>query len=197
MITADAAWPGKREADERVSSSSNMKSSISGTAGSNDSFGGGLARHMSSFIDSGLNWEYVSWIRDAVGPEMPLVLKGVQSASDVQLAIKYGFQAVLLSNHGGRNLDTSPPAVLTLLECHARCPGVFEKIEILVDGGVRRGTDIVKMLCLGAKGVGVGRPFLYAANYGQSGVERVVDSMFFFSPHLLFSPSPLLAPLIP
>ncbi|KAK5008031.1 Cytochrome b2, mitochondrial precursor [Elasticomyces elasticus] len=62
-----------------------------------------------------------------------------------------------------------------LLECHRLCPEIFSKLEVYVDGGIRRGTDILKCLCLGATAVGLGRPFLYALNYGQEGVEHYID----------------------
>jgi L-lactate dehydrogenase (cytochrome) len=75
----------------------------------------------------------------------------------------------------------SPPAIMTLLEIHKTCPEVLGRVEIFVDGGVKRGTDIFKALCLGATGVGVGRPFLYALNYGKEGVEHLADSKFYCS----------------
>jgi L-lactate dehydrogenase (cytochrome) len=82
----------------------------------------------------------------------------------------------VLSNHGGRSLDTSPPSIMILLECQRRYPEIFERLEVYVDGGIRRGTDILKCLCLGAKAVGLGRPFLYSVNYGAEGVDHMVDS---------------------
>lgn len=82
------------------------------------------------------------------------------------------------SNHGGRNLDTSPPALLTLLELQRHLPSIFGRTEVYVDGGIRRGTDILKAICLGAKAVLIGRPFLYALNYGQEGVKHLIDSEF-------------------
>ena len=88
-------------------------------------------------------------------------------------------KAVLLSNHGGRALDTAPPAVHTLLEIRKYCPEVFGKIELWVDGGIKRGTDVVKALCLGATGVGLGRPALFGLGAGgQAGVERVFESQY-------------------
>ena len=68
---------------------------------------------------------------------------------------KYGVKGVFFSNHGGRSLDTSPPAILTLLECWKVCPEIYDKLEIYVDGGIRRGTDLVKAICLGATAVGM------------------------------------------
>jgi L-lactate dehydrogenase (cytochrome) len=80
------------------------------------------------------------------------------------------------SNHGGRNLDTSPPGLMVLLEIRKHCPQIFQKVEIHVDGGIRRGTDILKALCLGATSVLIGRPFLYSVLYGEEGVAHVIRS---------------------
>ena len=109
---------------------------------------------------------------------MPIALKGVQRVEDVLKAVEYGVHAVVLSNHGGRQLDTAPSAIEVLAEVMPvlRARGWQDKIEVYVDGGIRRGTDILKALCLGAKGVGIGRPFLYAmSTYGQKGVERAMQ----------------------
>lgn len=71
----------------------------------------------------------------------------------------------------------SPPSILTLLELHKICPEVFDHLEVYIDGGIRRGTDIFKALCLGAKAVGIGRPYLYALNYGPEGISHLTQSM--------------------
>ncbi|KAF9774891.1 hypothetical protein IL306_007061 [Fusarium sp. DS 682] len=89
--------------------------------------------------------------------------------------MQHGCQGIILSNHGGRAADNALPAILVLLELHKHCPEVFGALEILVDGGFRRGSDIVKAICLGASAVGLGRPFMYAVNYGQQGVEHAVN----------------------
>ncbi|PGH16461.1 hypothetical protein AJ79_01792 [Helicocarpus griseus UAMH5409] len=175
FITVDAAWPGKREADERVRADESLSVPMSSQRAQNDSRGGGLGRVMSGFIDPALTWEDLVWARKHT--HLPLVLKGVMSADDAILAMEAGLDGILLSNHGGRNLDTSPPALLTLLELHKRCPEIFEKMEVYVDGGIRRGTDILKAVCLGATAVGMGRSVLFAANYGQEGVEHLFDIM--------------------
>lgn len=178
-ITVDAAVPGKREADERLKADEDSHAPNSGSSaptGGNDKRGGGLGRIMGAFIDPALCWDDIAWIREMVGPEMPLLIKGVQGAADARLAIQYGLQGIVVGNHGGRSLDTAPPAVMVLLELRKECPEVFEKLEVLVDGGIRRGTDVLKCVCLGAKAVGLGRPPLYALAYGQEGVEHLVDS---------------------
>lgn len=80
-----------------------------------------------------------------------------------------------LSNHGGRQLEGAPSAIETLLEMRENCPEVFQNCDVIVDGGITRGTDIVKALALGAKGVGIGRPFLYALTFGEAGVNKAIQ----------------------
>ena len=107
------------------------------------------------------------------------MLKGVQCVEDARMAVEYGCQGVLLSNHGGRQLHSAPSALMTLCEIRTYAPEVFGRLEVYVDGGLRDGADVLKALCLGATAVGVGRPFLYAlAAYGARGVERCVDGKF-------------------
>ena len=81
-------------------------------------------------------------------------------------------RGIILSNHGGRAADTAPPAVHTLLEIRKYCPEVFEKLDIVVDGGIKRGTDVVKALAMGAKAVGIGRAALFGL--GAGGTEGVI-----------------------
>lgn len=199
MVTTDAASAGKREADERVKADEVVQNPMMGPSKiKNDSKGGGYGRLMGNFIDPDLNWEDIAWLRTQLSTlkhpshtkPVPLFLKGIMSASDVLLALEHGLDGVILSNHGGRNLDTSPPAILVLLEIHARFPHIISQhhprspavrsghtkpFSILLDGGVRRGTDILKAVCLGATAVGVGRPALFASGYGQEGVEQMID----------------------
>jgi L-lactate dehydrogenase (cytochrome) len=109
---------------------------------------------------------------------MPILLKGVQCVEDVIRAIECGVQGVVLSNHGGRQLDFARSGLEVLAEVMPvlRERGWQDRIEIYIDGGVRRATDIIKALCLGATGVGIGRPFLYAMSaYGLPGVDRAMQ----------------------
>jgi L-lactate dehydrogenase (cytochrome) len=175
-ITVDAAWPGKREADERVKANENMSVPMSQAKATNDNKGGGIGRLMASHIDPALIWADIAWVRQHT--HLPICLKGIMSADDAMLAMEAGVDGILLSNHGGRNLDTSPPSIITLLELHKRCPEIFDKMEIYVDSGIRRGTDVVKAIALGATAVGMGRSALFATNYGQEGVEHLIDSKF-------------------
>lgn len=188
FVTTDAAAAGKREADERVKADESIHNPMMSAGARNDKKGGGYGRLMASFIDPNLHWEDIAWLRTQT--KLPLVLKGIMSADDVRLALEHGLEGVVLSNHGGRNLDTSPPALLVLLEIHARYPeiitqhhprsaavrsGLSRPFAILVDGGIRRGTDILKLVCLGAVAAGIGRPALFATGYGQDGVEHLID----------------------
>ena len=170
FVTVDAHVPGKREADERIAAE-NVSSAISGAVASNDKKGGGMGRLMGQYIDKTLSWHDIPWIQETSG--LPVVVKGVQSAADAKKAVEYGVNGIMLSNHGGRSLDTVQPCMLTLLELHRICPEIFQQCEIYIDGGVTRGTDILKALSLGATAVGIGRPFLYSLCYGQEGVEHL------------------------
>ncbi|PNH30054.1 hypothetical protein BJF96_g6535 [Verticillium dahliae] len=103
FLTVDAPVPGKREADERAAQAVTVRSAISGGESSKDKKGSGLGRLMAQYIDKSLTWNDLSWIREASG--VPIVLKGVQTADDAKMAVDYGVDAILLSNHGGRSLD--------------------------------------------------------------------------------------------
>lgn len=172
----DAAGRGKRESDERLAVDEVVINPVTGQRAATDKKGGGLTRLMGSYIDQALTWDDLKWIRSLT--DLPIVLKGITGAEDAKLAMEHRVDGILLSNHGGRNLDYAPPAILLLLEMHKCCPEVFDRMEVYVDGGIRRGGDIIKALCLGAKAVGIGRTFLYALNYGTEGAEHLVESMF-------------------
>jgi L-lactate dehydrogenase (cytochrome) len=174
FVTVDAPVPGKREADERVKADESLSTPMSGAKAKNDAKGGSLGRIMGSYIDPSLSWADISWLRKCTS--LPIVLKGVQTTMDAKKAAEYGIEGIVLSNHGGRSLDTSPAPILLLLELQKNCPEIFDKMEVYVDGGIMRGTDIFKALCLGAKSVGIGRGFLFALNYGQEGVEKFIES---------------------
>ncbi|KIW45926.1 uncharacterized protein PV06_01631 [Exophiala oligosperma] len=173
FVTVDAAGRGKRESDERLVVDEIIVSPVTGEQVKADKKGGGLTRSTGNYIDQSTTWDDIAWIRQHT--DLPIVLKGIGSAEDARLAMAHNVDGILLSNHGGRNLDYSPPAILLLLEMHRCCPEIFDKMEVFVDGGFRRGADVLKALCLGAKAVGIGRTFLYALNYGTEGVEHLVE----------------------
>ena len=175
FITVDAPQLGRREKDMR-SKFSDVGSNVQETGGENTDRSQGAARAISSFIDPSLNWNDIPWFLSVT--KMPIILKGVQRVEDVIRAIEVGVQGVVLSNHGGRQLDFARSGIEVLAEVMPvlRERNWQDRIEIYVDGGVRRATDIIKALCLGAKGVGVGRPFLFAMSaYGLPGVDRAMQ----------------------
>ncbi|RFU81191.1 hypothetical protein TARUN_1037 [Trichoderma arundinaceum] len=174
LVTVDVPVIPKREDDERVKSAEQLDISgigFSPETATGDKRGAGLARQVSSFIDPTFSWDDLKWLRTIT--DLPIVVKGVQCAADAIRAAKIGVQGIVISNHGGRAADTAPPTILVLLELQKQCPEIFSQLEVLIDGGFRRGSDIVKAICLGASAVGLGRPFLYSLGYGQEGVERV------------------------
>jgi L-lactate dehydrogenase (cytochrome) len=173
VVTVDCASPGKREADERNRATVEAASGLAGGVAGRDKKGGGVGRTTGAYIDPKLKWEDIAWIRKHT--DLPVGVKGIQCVEDAVRCADLGVDAIYLSNHGGRALDTSPPALYTLLELRRLRPDVFERCEVYVDGGIRRGTDVVKALCLGARGVGMGRPFLYALTYGAEGVVHAID----------------------
>jgi len=137
--------------------------------------GGGDPISLSSFINSqfdpGLAWRDIEWFRAHWAG--PIVIKGIQSLEDARLAADHGIDAIAVSNHGGRQLDGAPP-VLELIEPIAQSVG--DRLEVICDGGVRRGSDIVKAVALGARACMIGRPYLYALGAaGERGVDWVLD----------------------
>ncbi|KAL3476407.1 FMN-dependent dehydrogenase [Aspergillus californicus] len=119
------------------------------------------------------SWEYYEKLQSMTS--LPVILKGLQTVDDVRLAVKHNVPAVILSNHGGRQLDSSPSSLEVALEIHQEDPDLFNQIEIYADGGVRYGADALKLLALGVKAVGLGRPFMYANAYGVDGVKHAIQ----------------------
>ncbi|MCJ1441443.1 MAG: Cytochrome b2, mitochondrial precursor [Stictis urceolatum] len=175
FITVDAPQLGRREKDMR-SKFSDEGSNVQSSGGSDVDRSQGAARAISSFIDPALTWSDIPWFKSITN--MPIILKGVQRVEDVIRAIESGVQGVVLSNHGGRQLDFARSGIEVLAEVMPvlRERNWQNRIEIYIDGGIRRATDIIKALCLGATGVGIGRPFLYAMSaYGLPGVDRAMQ----------------------
>jgi len=176
FITVDAPQLGRREKDMR-SKYDEGAANVQTDEGKVDR-SQGAARAISSFIDPGLSWDDIEFFKSIT--KMPIILKGVQRSEDALKAVEYGLQGVVLSNHGGRQLDYARSGIEVLVEVMdaLKKKGWEKKLEVFVDGGVRRATDIIKAICLGAKGVGIGRPFLYAMSaYGQQGVERAIQCL--------------------
>ncbi|KAJ5869867.1 hypothetical protein N7455_004808 [Penicillium solitum] len=146
-LTVDATRAGKRERDLRMEA----------------------AEAVVSFFD----WDSaITWLRGLT--DLPIAIKGIQCWEDAALCMKYGVHP-WISNHGGRQLEGAPSAIETLIEIRQNAPEVFDKCEVIVDGGIMRGADVVKAIALGAKGVAIGRAFLYALAFGETGVSKAIQ----------------------
>lgn len=130
-----------------------------------------LSEYVNSQFDASLSWRDLDWVRSESG--LPIMLKGIQTVADAKHAVTEGVEAIALSNHGGRQYDGSPAPIELLPSV---MDAVNDGIEVLIDGGVRRGADVVKACALGAKAVMFGRPYLYGLGAaGEMGVDWVLD----------------------
>ncbi len=130
----------------------------------------GLGPFVASLMDLTLTWKDITWFREMAG--MPVLVKGVLTAEDARLAVEHGAEGIVVSNHGGRQLDTAIATIEALPEVVEAVGG---RAEVYLDGGVRRGTDVLKALALGARGVLLGRPVLWGLTLaGAEGVERAL-----------------------
>jgi len=180
FVTVDAPQLGRREKDMR----NKFTQQGSDVQGDEEDSGEvdrsqGATRAISSYIDPGLCWEDVPWLKSIT--KMKVLLKGVQCAEDAVMAYKAGLAGCVLSNHGGRQLDTCRPGIEVLPEVMAALKEAGCKkgdFSVFVDGGIRRGADIFKAVALGAEGCGAGRPVLYSlASYGEKGIVRMVHML--------------------
>ncbi|MBN9307865.1 MAG: alpha-hydroxy-acid oxidizing protein [Devosia sp.] len=132
---------------------------------------GSLASWIAGQFDQSLTWKEVGWVKDRFGG--PVIVKGILDTQDAQLAVSHGADAIVVSNHGGRQLDGAPSSIRVLPEI---VDAVGHKTEILMDGGIRSGQHMLKALALGAKGVLLGRPVLYGLGAGgEAGVTRAFE----------------------
>ncbi|HKW14406.1 MAG TPA: alpha-hydroxy acid oxidase [Candidatus Krumholzibacteria bacterium] len=179
VLTVDAPILGPRERDVRNRfalpshlSVQNLVAAGQGTVAGEES-GSGLATYINTFIDPSISWRDVEWLRSIT--KLPVIIKGIVRADDARRAVEAGARAIVVSNHGGRQLDALPATIDAL-------PYVAEAVngraEVYVDGGIRRGLDVVKAIARGARAVLIGRPVLWglAAN-GEHGVARVLDML--------------------
>jgi len=177
VLTVDAPMLGRRERDLRNRFHlpdgvrlANVPSSgsVPMPTGHGES---GLANHFASGIDAALTWKDVDWLRSIT--KLPVLIKGIVRGDDAARAVDHGAAGVIVSNHGGRQLDTAIASVRALPEVAEAVAG---RAEVLLDGGVRRGTDVIKALALGARAVLLGRPVVWGlAVGGESGARRVLE----------------------
>jgi L-lactate dehydrogenase (cytochrome) len=200
MITVDTAMLGRRERDVRrgftlppkirvgtlvdgalhpawtwafVRADPIVFANVAGSADKDGTTAVGLAEYMNTQFDPSLSWADIDWMRSVWNG--PVVVKGIQTVTDAKIAVEHGVDAIALSNHGGRQLDGAPTPI-ELVEPVAQAVG--GSVEIYCDGGVRRGSDIVKAVALGATACMTGRTYLYALGAGgERGVEFVIDQL--------------------
>jgi 4-hydroxymandelate oxidase len=178
VLTVDAPVVARRPRDIRngfavpaLARAANLDSSTTDSSHRRTPGASAIELHSAEQFEPGLSWSHVAWLR--AHTDLPLVLKGVLTAQDARLAVDHGVAAVVVSNHGGRQLEGAVPAVAALPEIaavtRARC-------AVLVDGGFRRGSDVLKALALGADAVLIGRPVMWALTHaGSAGVTEALE----------------------
>jgi len=177
VLTVDLPVQGQREPDMRNGFTLPSHLTLANfTASGNPEHtailkgGGGLSAYVKALYDRSLSWPTVKWLQSIT--KLPIILKGILTAEDAEQAVRSGVQGVIVSNHGGRQLDTVPATLEVLPEVVTAIGG---RIPVLFDGGIRRGTDAFKALALGASAVLVGRPVLWGlAVDGERGVAHVL-----------------------
>uniref|UniRef100_A0A3Q1G1L0 (S)-2-hydroxy-acid oxidase n=1 Tax=Acanthochromis polyacanthus TaxID=80966 RepID=A0A3Q1G1L0_9TELE len=178
FVTVDTPYLGKRLDDMRnrfkmpphLSLSNFSTASLAFSEGNygNDS---GLAVYVAKAIDSAICWDDIAWLKK--NTHLPVIVKGILNGEDALQAVRYGVNGILVSNHGARQLDGVPATLDVLEEVVTAVQGCC---EVYMDGGVRRGTDILKALALGAKAVFIGRPILWGlACQGEQGVTDILE----------------------
>ena len=133
----------------------------------------GTAGSIASLFDPTLTWKDIEWLAGIT--KLPVLVKGILRSDDALLAIKHGASGVIVSNHGARQLDTTPATISVLPEI---VDAVGGRVEVYVDGGIRRGTDVLKAMACGARAVFVGRPVLWGlASGAEAGVRYVLEML--------------------
>lgn len=179
-VTVDTPLGGRRERDERNAFTlpegvtlGHFTDGEPRTLPGAEAGTSGLATYWSAMLDPSLTWDVVDWLRERTS--LPLVLKGIMTREDATRAVQAGVEGVVVSNHGGRQLDHTLGTLDALPEVVEAVAG---RTEVYVDGGVRRGTDVLKALALGARAVLVGRPLLWAlALGGAEGVQAALEHL--------------------
>jgi 4-hydroxymandelate oxidase len=177
VLTVDVPVPGRRERDVRnrftLPDHLSMKNLL--PAGCQELpknvAGSGLAAYVAALFDATLSWKDLGWLAGVT--KLPILIKGILRSDDARRAVDHGASGIIVSNHGARQLDTTPTTISVLPEI---VDAVAGGVEIYVDGGIRRGTDVLKALAYGARAVLVGRPILWGlAVGGEAGVTLVLE----------------------
>jgi 4-hydroxymandelate oxidase len=174
VLTVDAPVLGARNREERIDFTlppGLERANLRGLSAAKGSQRPTADSIYSGALDPSISWKDVEWLRSLT--RMPVLVKGVMDGEDAARAVDAGVSGIVVSNHGGRTLDTLPPTIEVLPEVIARVAG---RVPVLVDGGIRRGTDVLKALGLGAAAVLVGRPPVFGlAVGGAEGVAHVIN----------------------
>ncbi|VUC20895.1 unnamed protein product [Clonostachys rosea] len=126
-------------------------------------------------VTSNLDWDLYEEMKQHT--KLPIIIKGITTVEDAVKAVEKGVPAIMLSNHGGRQVEYSPSPLEIAYEIRRNAPEVFTQTEVIADSGIRHGTDAIKLLALGVKAVGMGRPFMYSNVYGVDGVRKLIQIM--------------------
>ena len=178
-LTVDTPLLGRREKDERnaftlppgLSIANVRPAGLDGVPASER--GSAFAKYVAELLDPAVTWKDIAWLRSLTS--LPIVLKGIMTAEDATLAVEHDVDGIIVSNHGGRQLDSTVGTLDALPDIVAAVQG---RVEVFMDGGVRRGTDVLKALALGAKAVLIGRSALWGlALGGADGVRRVLEHL--------------------
>ncbi|KAL8458741.1 hypothetical protein ACS0TY_036304 [Phlomoides rotata] len=175
ILTVDTPRLGRRWADIKNKMISPQLKNLEGLMSTEvvTDKGSGLEAFASANLDDSLSWKDIGWLKSITS--LPILLKGILTREDALKALEVGVAGIIVSNHGARQLDYAPATITVLEEVVLAVQG---KIPVIVDGGVRRGTDIFKALALGAQAVMIGRPVIYGlAAMGEDGVRRVMDML--------------------
>lgn len=173
VLTVDTPMLGYRERDTRNRFALPPGLGIANFAGLEENWdpGSSFFAYVQSLFDASLTWDTVAWLRSLTA--LPILLKGILSPDDARLAVSAGTAGIIVSNHGGRQLDD---AVATIDALPAIADAVGGDAEIFIDGGIRRGADVLKAIALGARGAFIGRPYLWGlAAAGEPGVRHVLE----------------------
>ena len=179
VLTVDVPVLGRRERDVR--NPFKLPDHLSGEnllpAGPQESrdgpAGSALAPYTASLLDPAVTWKDIEWLIGIT--KLPVLVKGILRSDDALLAVNHGASGVIVSNHGGRQLDTTPATISVLSEI---VDAVAGKVEVYVDGGIRRGTDVLKAIACGARAVFIGRPVLWGlASGAEAGVRYVLEML--------------------
>ncbi|HEY7355484.1 MAG TPA: alpha-hydroxy acid oxidase [Ktedonobacterales bacterium] len=175
-VTVDTPHSGRRERDVRNHFALPPEIELANFSGPEmrmmprQESGSGLTAYVMKIMDVILTWDDIAWLQSFA--QMPILLKGILTAEDARRAVEHGVAGIIVSNHGGRQLDTVAASIRALPEVVEAAAG---RAEVYLDGGVRRGTDVLKALALGARAVLIGRPILWGLTLdGADGVARVL-----------------------